>query len=91
MATKKPAIKSLNTKKELKKEIAEKMEAALPEIKTKLGDKKFQQRIKKAAKVITHGLHNKDFSSNNGKPDTAVEAPVKKVKSLKKVKAKKGS
>lgn len=86
MSSNKTGNPSPQTKKELKKEIAEKMESALPEMKTKLGDKKFQQRIKKAAKIITRGLHNKDFSSNKDKPKTA--APAKKIKTVNKIKSK---
>ncbi|MEO8712367.1 MAG: hypothetical protein ABI405_09610 [Parafilimonas sp.] len=89
MSPKKTGIPSPQTKKELKKEIAEKMEAALPEMKTKLGNKKFQQRIKKAAKIITHGLHTKDISADNGKPKTAAAAPAKNIKTLKKINTKK--
>jgi hypothetical protein len=88
MSSNKTGAPSPQTKKELKKEIAEKIGSALPEMKTKLGDKKFQQRIKKAAKIITHGLHNKDLSPNKDKPKTAT-SPAKKIKTVKKVKAKK--
>ena len=88
MATKKTAAKPEHAKKEFKKELTDKMETALPEIKTKLGDKKFQRRIKKAAKLLVHGLHDKDFSAN-GKKSKAAKAAVKKVKSAKKPKAKK--
>ena len=84
-----PKVKSLSKKKELKKDLADKMESALPEIKTKLGEKKFQRRIRKAAKILVHGLHNKDLSGNNGNGNNAPETPLKKIKGVKKPKTKK--
>ena len=88
MATKKTADTSLHTKKEVRKELAVKMESVLPEIRATLGDKKFHQRIKKVAKILVHGLHDKDFSNGNGAAHSAPKAPAKKVKSVKKAKAK---
>jgi uncharacterized phage infection (PIP) family protein YhgE len=88
MATKKTADKPEHAKKEFKKKLADKMESAMPEIKTKLGDKKFQRRIKKATKLLVHGLHNDDFALN-GETNKAAKTAVKKIKSAKKSKAKK--
>ncbi|MBV9961375.1 MAG: hypothetical protein JO072_03940 [Parafilimonas sp.] len=65
MDNNKPASKPVNAKKEFKKELETKIESALPEIKTKQGAKKFQRRIKKAAKILIQGLHKKDFTANN--------------------------
>jgi hypothetical protein len=78
------------TKKELKKEIAVKLDVALTELKSRLGEKEFQHRLKKAAKVLVHNLNSKDFSENghNGK-NTEVPAPEKKIKSIKKPSPKK--
>ncbi len=47
-------------KKEFRKKLADKIEAAIPELKTTLGDKKFHNRIKKAVKHITEGMHKKE-------------------------------
>lgn len=47
-------------KKELRKQLFDKIEAAIPELKTTLGEKKFHHRIKKAVKHITEGLHKKE-------------------------------
>ncbi|MDQ2753263.1 MAG: hypothetical protein M3R72_09610 [Bacteroidota bacterium] len=47
-------------KKEFRKQLADKIEAAISELKTTLGEKKFQHRIKKAVKHITEGLHKKE-------------------------------
>ncbi len=47
-------------KKEMKKQLADKIAAAIPELKAALGDKKFDHRIKKAVKFITEGLHKKE-------------------------------
>jgi len=89
MASKKPAIKPAHAKREFKKELEGKMESALPDVKTKLGEKKFQRRIKKAAKILVQGLHNKDFSNNNGTANDAVNDSAKKIKGVKKSRAKK--
>ncbi|MEP6467287.1 MAG: hypothetical protein ABJB05_13340 [Parafilimonas sp.] len=86
MANKKTA--RAHAKKEFKKELAGKMESALPEVKKKLGEKKFEHRVKKAAKILVHGLHDKDFSANGNNNDVA-KAAVKKIKKVKKSKAKK--
>lgn len=90
MATKKSAKAAKPvSKKEFKKEIAGKIESAIPELKTKLGNKEFMQRSKKAAKILMHGLHSKDVSNLNGKPKPDAEGVAKKSKTSKKVKAKK--
>jgi hypothetical protein len=88
MATKKPENKPAHPKKEFKKELAVKMGTALFEMKDKLGEKKFERRIKKAAKILMQGLHTKDFPGSNGKPNGVVEASSKKIKGLKKSKVK---
>ena len=88
MATKKTAIKPAHSKKEFKKELAGKMESALGELKNTLGEKEFLHRIKKATKVLAHGLHNKDISANgNSASDNSKEPPSKKIKSPKKANA----
>jgi hypothetical protein len=56
MATKKSAH-SIHTKKELKKELAQKIETALPEIEESLGKKKFNKRLKKATRLLIKGVH----------------------------------
>ncbi len=90
MTTKKQPIKTAHSKKEFKKEIAVKLDAALNDLKSRLGEKEFQHRLKKAAKVFAHNLHNKDFSENghNGKR-TENPVPTKKIKSAKKASPKK--
>jgi hypothetical protein len=90
MAIKKESPKPARPKKEFKKEIAVKLEAALAELKDKLGEKEFQHRLKKAAKMLVHNLHGKDFSENghNGKTDKpAAEKEIKIV--IKKISSKK--
>jgi len=86
MATKKSAKESASPKKEFKKELANKIESALPELKIELGDKEFQHRIKKVTKILSHGLHDKDVSKIKSKPKPTTS---KKSKSLKKATAKK--
>jgi len=99
MATKKNTIASAPSKKEYKKEVYTKLEIALQELKNTVGEKEFQHRLKKAAKVLVHGLHDEDFSAGNydiakledaapGKVKGAKKASPKKIKSLKKAKPK---
>jgi hypothetical protein len=47
-------------KKEIRKQLSDKLEIALLELKDLLGDKKFHNRIKKAVKVLTAGLEEKN-------------------------------
>lgn len=44
------------THKEIKKDIHHKLEASLVELKALIGEKKFNNRIKKAAKLLAEGL-----------------------------------
>src|SRR6516225_2190647 len=90
MATQQQPIKSAHSKKEFKKEITVKLDAVLAELKSTLGEKEFQHRLKKAAKVLVHNLHSKDFSENghNGK-ESEKPAPAKKIKTAKKSSPKK--
>jgi len=57
MATKKSVTHSVHNKKELKKELAHKIEVALPEIEESLGKKKFNKRLKKATRLLVKGVH----------------------------------
>jgi len=88
MATKKPAGKPAHSKKEFKKELAGKIESVLIELKNTLGEKEFHHRIKKAAKVLVQGLHNKEIpAKTNGTPANSKETPPKKIKGVKKAKS----
>lgn len=91
MATKKTPIASAHSKKEYKREVYTKLETALQELKNTVGEKEFQHRLKKAAKVLVHGLHGKDFFNNNNGVAKAGDAAAKKIKGLKKATAKKVS
>ncbi len=89
MANKKQEIKSAHSKKEFKKELSVKIESVLAELKNTVGEKEFQHRLKKAAKIFVQGLHNTDFSANNnGAEKKPKEVPSKKIKGLKKAKTK---
>ena len=57
MAKKNITVAIHPTKKPLTKELATKIEAALPDIKVSLGEKKFNKRVKKAAKLFTQGIN----------------------------------
>ena len=80
MATKKTAH-SVHTKKQLKKELAHKIETTLPEIEESLGKKKFGKRLKKATRLLVKGVHL------NG-TEKKVKADSKKSKDKKPVKKK---
>lgn len=81
MATKKSAH-PLHTKKELKKELANKIEAALPEIEKSLGKKKFNKRLKKATRLLTKGIHlngtDKKIKTNKKTSQSKKKQVVKK-------------
>lgn len=65
------------THKEIKKEIHSKLEVALVDLKVQLGDKKFNNRIKKAAKLLAEGL-GKEEKTEAPKKTVAKAAPAKK-------------
>lgn len=79
------------TKKEARKLISEKIEQALPELKTALGDKKFQHRLKKAVKILSEDFTavSTSATSTNATPSSAEPAqksvPVKKAANAKPV------
>ena len=82
MANNNSSTNGFQNKKQVKKELAHNIEIALPEIKLKLGKKKFNKRIKKAARLITEGLHLKNNKKKDkvDKPELteAKKVPVKK-------------
>ena len=83
MANNNSSTNGFQNKKQVKKELAHNIEIALPEIKSELGEKKFNKRVKKAAKLITEGLHlkrNNKKKNNVEKPELnpAKKVPVKK-------------
>jgi hypothetical protein len=57
------ATKALPGKKELKHQLTDKIETALPELREMLGEKKFASRVKKAAKMLMQGLHKEDVAN----------------------------
>src|SRR6476661_4023864 len=73
--------KALPGKKELKHQLADKMGTALPELREMLGEKKFANRVKKAAKLLMEGLHKEDIAKKKKqqpKKATAKETTSKK-------------
>jgi len=71
------------SKKEVRHQIAEKLEAALADLKSALGEKKFKNRIKKASKLFSDhyapAAPKKKAASPSAKPaKTAKSAPAKK-------------
>ena len=81
MTTKKSAH-SVHSKKELKKELAHKIETALPEIEESLGKKKFNKRLKKATRLLVKGVHfngvDKKAKVNEKKAQNKKKPVVKK-------------
>ena len=73
-----------NGKKEMKKELADKIAAAIPELKILLGEKKFEHRIKKAVKLITEGLHKQEAKKVVKKVKAKAKAAVAKKAAAKK-------
>lgn len=65
------------THKEIKKDLQSKLEAALVSLKTLLGEKKFNNRIKKAAKLLSEGL-GKEEKPEAPKTVVAKAVPAKK-------------
>lgn len=74
-------VTGLSGKKEFKKEVADKIEHALPDIKQMLGEKKFDKRLKKAVKLLLQGI----------KTDEPASDTVKKTKTVKKARTAKMS
>jgi hypothetical protein len=74
-----PAINKLHSKKEMKRAVADKLQTALPEMKTTLGEKKFDRRLKKAVKMLMQGIHSTDvLKKARKKADTNRAASIKK-------------
>ena len=74
MPVKKVAIKNNRIDKEtMLQEITGKLHTALPVLKEQLGEKKFDKRIKKAAKLLVAGIKKT--------PVKKTEAPAKKIAS----------
>ncbi len=65
------------THKEIKKQIQSQLEAALVGLKGQLGEKKFNNRIKKSAKLLSEGL-GKEEKPVAPKVTVAKAAPAKK-------------
>lgn len=81
-----PAKSNTPGKKEMRKQLADKISAAIPELQSALGDKKFHHRIKKAVKLITEGMHKKE-AAGTVKKAKSVTAKAPKKAAPKKAKA----
>ncbi|MEO5889775.1 MAG: hypothetical protein ABIQ31_05950 [Ferruginibacter sp.] len=74
----------INTEKEspkgkMLKDIVQQLSQALPALKEMLGEKKFEKRIKKAAKLLSEGIKPVSGKKTPVKKATAVKPPIKKV------------
>src|SRR3954452_16565183 len=82
----------LHSKKEMKRSVADKLQVALPEMESTLGEKKFRHRLKKAVKMLLHGIHNDDVlrkakkKADANKAKSAKKLGAKNVKAAKKAK-----
>lgn len=75
--TKKSVSANHNSKKGVLADIVTKMETAFEELKQELGEKKFGKRLKKAAKILIHGVdvdtqHKKKGTKKPAKKSVAV-------------------
>lgn len=79
--SKNTGTKNAHSKKSTRKEIGQQLASALNNLKDALGEKKFERRIKKAARLLTAGIKTKPV-----KKDKKVKGKTKTNK-LKKAKA----
>jgi hypothetical protein len=56
---KKKDIKPISRKKEIHQQLITQLSTSLPGLKDILGDKKFESRIRKAAKLLSEGIKDK--------------------------------
>ena len=89
--------KTNNGKKEFRRQVTEQLESAFQHLKASLGEKKFSNRVKKAAKILADGLPAAEpaaqitagatrKTSENAAPKKAKAAPAtKKAPAKKKV------
>jgi hypothetical protein len=63
----KKSSKSTLSKKEVRHQIARKLEAALAEFKRSMSEKKFKARIKKASKLFSDQIPSANGHSSNGR------------------------
>ncbi len=66
--------KKLNPKRKATEDLSVKLSSALPELKKTLGEKKFDRRIRKAAKLLNAGI--KVVASKKEKTKKPAEAKV---------------
>lgn len=84
MITKKTVVKeSTNPKDKTLQTIIEQLQTALPALKEQLGEKKFERRIKKAAKLLIAGI--KKANAKKTVTPAKKAAPTKKAALAKKV------
>src|SRR3954463_946320 len=81
----------LHSKKEMKRAVADKLQIALPEMRSTLGEKKFSHRLKKAVKMLLHGIHSDDVlnkakkKADANKAASTTKLAAKKAKAVKKI------
>lgn len=65
------------TAKEVRKDIEQLLEKSLLQLKEILGEKKFSNRVKKAARVLSEGIVVKEKKEKPAKAENSSEKPVK--------------
>jgi hypothetical protein len=69
---KKKDLKPISRKKEIQQQLITQLSTSLPGLKDILGDKKFEIRIRKAAKLLSEGIKDKASKKDQtGKEDTS--------------------
>ncbi|MBO9562719.1 MAG: hypothetical protein J7621_08100 [Niastella sp.] len=82
--SKKAEAQPANDKKSARKEISIQLTSALNSLKETLGEKKFERRIKKAARLLTAGIKTKPVKKEKkGKGKTKTNKSSKKANALK--------
>ncbi|MBS1744580.1 MAG: hypothetical protein JST21_00275 [Bacteroidetes bacterium] len=89
--TKAASTPEINPKKAYRKSIAVAIENVLQELKEKLGEEEFMHRLKKATKVLAHGLTHENAAPQKTVAIKTSKAakPVKKSSVIKKARSKK--
>jgi hypothetical protein len=82
------SLPAINPKKAYRKSLAASLEPALQGLKEKLGEEVFHHRLKKAVKVLAHGLTDEAVVPKKAKAVKAIKVaktvkPVKKARAIK--------
>ena len=85
MPTKKAAVVTVTNKQNLLKVITGELQKALVELKEKIGEKKFEKRIKKAAKLLIVGIKETPVKKSTPATKKVISSTQKNIAAPKKV------